>query len=87
MNMVACHCTDSSKVIAYILLANNTNTLNTLWELVGVFSTWYYATNSVPYKPIFRNCLPLEVVVAIIVARVVIVDVHTKKKVYYCYET
>ena len=52
MNMLACHCTDLREVITYILLADDTNTLNTWWDLVRVFSTWYYATINVPYKPI-----------------------------------
>ena len=83
MNMLACHCTDFREVITYILLANDTNSLNTWWDLVRVFSTWYYATTNVPYEPIIRYSLPREIVVAIVVAVmviVVVVVVHDQKR-------
>ena len=76
MNMLACHCTDFREVITYILLANDTNSLNTWWDLVRVFSTWYYATTNVPYEPIIRYSLPREIVVAIVVAVMVLVVVQ-----------
>ena len=80
MNMLACHCTDFREVITYILLANDTNSLNTWWDLVRVFSTWYYATTNVPYEPIIRYSLPREIVVAIVVAVMVVVVVHDQKR-------